>query len=226
MRYLVQGFLLGLAYVAPIGMQNMYVINAAMRSSRLQAVQVALITIFFDVTLALACFFGVGVLLSQFPTVKGIVLIGGSFAVLSIGISLLKSRPEAIPEAAARVPLRSTVLSCFAVTWLNPQAVIDGSLLLGGFRASLPPQTAVLFIAGVAAASCAWFLSLAILVSSFRHLLTGQSVGSRNGSCPRRRSQHSALLGERVLRWINILSGLLLIMFAIRLGLSAISTLR
>jgi len=221
MRYLVQGFLLGLAYVAPIGMQNMYVINAAMRSSRLQAVQVALITIFFDVTLALACFFGVGVLLSQFPTVKGIVLIGGSLAVLSIGISLLKSRPEAIPEAAAPTPLRSTVLSCFAVTWLNPQAVIDGSLLLGGFRASLPPQAAMFFIAGVAVASCTWFFCLAVLFSSFRQLLAAQAAGSGCSNCP-----HSALLGERILRWINILSGLLLILFAIRLGLGAISTLR
>jgi hypothetical protein len=34
LEFLLQGFLLGLAYLAPIGMQNMYVINSAMRMSR------------------------------------------------------------------------------------------------------------------------------------------------------------------------------------------------
>lgn len=56
MNYLFQGFLLGLAYVAPIGMQNMYVINSAIKSGKGRAFQVALITSFFDISLALACF--------------------------------------------------------------------------------------------------------------------------------------------------------------------------
>lgn len=36
LEFLLQGFLLGLAYLAPIGMQNMYVINSAMRMGRLK----------------------------------------------------------------------------------------------------------------------------------------------------------------------------------------------
>ena len=35
LEFLVQGFLLGFAYLAPIGMQNMYVINSAMGMGRL-----------------------------------------------------------------------------------------------------------------------------------------------------------------------------------------------
>ncbi len=55
MTWFIQGWLLGIAYVAPIGMQNMYVINTAVRRNRMRALQVALITIFFDIGLALAC---------------------------------------------------------------------------------------------------------------------------------------------------------------------------
>lgn len=58
MDFYLQGLALGLAYVAPIGMQNLFVINSALTQTRLRALATALIVIFFDVTLALACFFG------------------------------------------------------------------------------------------------------------------------------------------------------------------------
>lgn len=66
LKFLLQGFMLGIAYVAPIGMQNLYVINTAISKSRLRAYQVALITTFFDISLALACFFGMGALMERY----------------------------------------------------------------------------------------------------------------------------------------------------------------
>ena len=58
----LQGLSLGLAYVAPIGVQNLFVINAGLSQPRAAAYRTALIVIFFDVTLALAGFFGIGAL--------------------------------------------------------------------------------------------------------------------------------------------------------------------
>ena len=52
----LQGLSLGLAYVAPIGVQNLFVINAGLSLPRAAAYRTALIVIFFDVTLALAGF--------------------------------------------------------------------------------------------------------------------------------------------------------------------------
>ena len=43
-----QGLTLGLAYVAPIGMQNLFVINSALTQSRLRALITAFIVIFFE----------------------------------------------------------------------------------------------------------------------------------------------------------------------------------
>ena len=63
--YLIQGFLLGMSYVAPIGMQNLYVINSALSNKFRRAITVCVITIFFDITLALVCFFGIGMIFEK-----------------------------------------------------------------------------------------------------------------------------------------------------------------
>ena len=60
MRFFIQGLTLGLAYVAPIGIQNIFVINSALNEKLSRAIITAIIVIFFDVSLALACFFGIG----------------------------------------------------------------------------------------------------------------------------------------------------------------------
>jgi L-lysine exporter family protein LysE/ArgO len=43
---------------------------------------------------------------------------------------------------------------------MNPQAIIDGTLLFGGFRASLLTDAINAFIIGVALASSTWFTGL------------------------------------------------------------------
>ena len=67
MLYFIQGLTLGFAYVAPIGVQNLFVINTGLTQPRARAYQTALIIIFFDISLALACFFGIGALMRRFP---------------------------------------------------------------------------------------------------------------------------------------------------------------
>lgn len=66
MDFYIQGLTLGLAYVAPIGMQNLFVINSALTQPRWRALLTALIVIFFDITLAMACFFGIGLIMQKY----------------------------------------------------------------------------------------------------------------------------------------------------------------
>ena len=66
MLYFLQGLTMGLAYVAPIGLQNLFVINTALSASRPRAFGTAAIVIFFDITLALACFFGIGAIMQRY----------------------------------------------------------------------------------------------------------------------------------------------------------------
>lgn len=182
MDFYLQGLALGLAYVAPIGMQNLFVINSALTQTRLRALVTALIVIFFDVTLALACFFGIGLVMQKYPPVQlGILLLGG-LVVVYIGVSLLKSSVRQI-GGAQQMPLGKTVWAACVVTWFNAQAVIDGTMLLGAFKASMTEAQSLHFLFGVLSASCLWFITLAIVVSLAGSLVTPRVLGLINKIC-------------------------------------------
>ena len=87
----LQGLSLGLAYVAPIGVQNLFVINAGLSQPRAAAYRTALIVIFFDVTLALAGFFGIGALIEHSELIRKGVLLAGSLVVMYMGLRLMLS---------------------------------------------------------------------------------------------------------------------------------------
>jgi L-lysine exporter family protein LysE/ArgO len=204
-NYFLQGIVVGLAYLAPIGMQNIYLINTAAQETRKKTLVVAFIIIFFDISLALACFFGIGMLINTWPVLQGIILLFGSVLVICIGLALIRSLPQISEEegGAAGSSLVNIIWICFAIAWLNPQAIIDGSLLLGGIYASLPRGMSIYFIFGVCISSCLWFLSLAAITAQFRHKLD-----------------------TAVLRGINIVCGLIIVFYGIKLGFSFLQLVR
>lgn len=182
MDFYLQGLALGLAYVAPIGMQNLFVINSALTQTRLRALVTALIVIFFDVTLALACFFGIGLVMQKYPPVQLSILLLGGLVVVYIGVSLLKSSVRQI-GGAQQMPLGKTVWAACVVTWFNAQAVIDGTMLLGAFKASMTEAQSLHFLFGVLSASCLWFVTLAMVVSLAGSLVTPRVLGIINKIC-------------------------------------------
>jgi len=183
MQYFLQGILMGLAYVAPIGMQNMFVINGALARSRRQALLVGLTVTLFDVALAYCCFYGIGAVMDYYSWLRELVLFFGSLIVTYIGISLFLAKAEKKPAEGAVLSLRKMVVSAFVVTWFNPQALIDGTMMLGAFRVSLPVADAQYFIFGVAFASLLWFTGLALVVSYSGNLIKGQALRYINLVC-------------------------------------------
>lgn len=200
--HLLQGFLLGIAYVAPIGMQNMYVLNSAVSSSKARAYLTALIVIFFDITLALACFYGVGLLLSNSIIIKTIIMGIGSLIVIYIGYSIFKSKPNLRSTSESNHSILKVVLTCMLVTWANPQALIDGSLLLGSFKLSLNNVESNYFIMGTCIASMLWFLSLTTFGTIFK-----------------------SKLNDKVLIVINKICGIIIIFYGAKIGYNFISIL-
>lgn len=161
----LQGLTIGLAYVAPIGMQNLFVINSALTQPRRRALLTALIVIAFDISLALACFFGIGALVERFDWLQRLILIVGGCIVVWIGIGLLRDKPTLDRDVDVSIPLPRLAAKAFVVTWINPQALIDGTMMLGAFRASLPEGGDLPFICGFGSASALWFLTLSTVVS-------------------------------------------------------------
>lgn len=194
MGYFFQGLTMGLAYVAPIGLQNLFVINSALTHIRRRALLTALIVIFFDVTLALACFFGIGAVMQRYEWLQMVILLIGSLIVLYIGIGLLRSKVEEIDRSKSASTIRKTISSACIVTWFNPQAIIDGTMMLGAFHVTLPAAKSIPFISGVAAASCLWFTGLTLIISIF-----------------------SNRFNAKVLRVINLVCGVIIIFYGCKL---------
>mgnify|MGYP001333930680 CR=1 FL=1 len=194
MNVYIQGLTMGLAYVAPIGLQNLFVINTALTQKRRRVFLTALIVIFFDITLGLACFLGVGALMKALPWLQEVILAAGSLIVVWIGVGLLRARPAADTTAPVDLPLLKVISTACVVTWFNPQALIDGTMMLGAFRASLPAGTDGFFIAGFASASVLWFLGISALISLF-----------------------SARFSPRVLLVINRVCGAVIVFYGLRL---------
>lgn len=183
MNIYLQGLLMGLAYVAPIGLQNLFVINTALTQSRKRTIITALIVIFFDVTLALACFFGIGLIMAKFKIVEMAVLLLGSLIVIYIGAGLLKSKAASGDGPDVNIPLIKVIGSACVVTWFNPQAIIDGTMMLGAFRATLNGSQCLPFILGVNSASWIWFLGLSIFISFFSSKFTSKTLRIINVVC-------------------------------------------
>lgn len=199
MGLFLQGLTLGLAYTAPIGMQNLFVINSALTKPRRRALLTALIVLVFDVSLSLSCFFGIGKLMQRYDLLRLGVLAVGGLVVLHIGAGLLFARKQGqssdniaqsrntAHQVASRFggdnELLSTIITAGVVTWLNPQAIIDGTLMLGAFSATLTMSQSTPFITGVEIASALWFIGLTLLISVFSHKFSPKVIGSMNRAC-------------------------------------------
>ena len=183
MEIYLQGLTMGLAYVAPIGLQNLFVINTAITQHRLRVYMTALIVIFFDVTLGMACFFGVGAVMESWPILEKAVLLIGSLIVMWIGVSLLKDKSSLDKSTKVDIPILKVVTTACVVTWFNPQALIDGTMMLGAFKATLPPGMDLFFVIGFASASVIWFLGISTILSLFSRKITDKTVKIINIVC-------------------------------------------
>lgn len=183
MHYFLQGLIMGFAYVAPIGLQNLFVINSALTHPRSRALLTAAIVIFFDVTLAFACFFGIGAIMKHYAWLQMVILLIGSIIVLYIGLSLLKSNPAKIDTTNSTLSIKKTIYSACVVSWFNPQAIIDGTMMLGAFHVTLPGSQSIPFIFGVASASCLWFTMLTLIISIFNNRFTTHTLKTINIVC-------------------------------------------
>lgn len=198
----IQGLVIGLAYVAPIGMQNLFVINSALAQPRRRALLTAAIVVLFDISLAFACYFGIGALVERFTWLQLIVLLIGGCIVIWIGVGLLREKPTLDSSVDMSIPLPKIAAKAFVVTWINPQALIDGTMLFGSFRINNPGIAGTQLILGSATASFLWFFGVTILISCF-----------------------SARFNDKLLRIINTVCGAVMILYGGKLLLQLIQML-
>lgn len=203
MNFFLQGLTMGIAYDAPIGLANLFVINAALTQTRRKSLMSAIIIIFFDVSLALSCFFGIGAIMKKFEWIQMLILLVGSLIVIYMGFNLLRAQTTDISaDASTEMTLFKTITSAFVVIWFNPQAIIDGSMMLGAFQVTLPTYSYPIFITGVGIASALWFIALDYVVAKFKDKFNA-----------------------KVLRTINLVCGVIIILYGGKLMWNFVSLL-
>jgi L-lysine exporter family protein LysE/ArgO len=159
---LLVGFLASFTLIAAIGAQNAFVLRQGIRGEHVLTV-VALCTV-SDILLISAGIAGFGALINAHPSVVDIAKFGG--AAFLVGYGLLAARrawrPSAMtPSEAAPARLLQVVVTCLALTFLNPHVYLDTVVLLGAL-ANEHRDDRWLFGIGAVTASAVWFVSLGL----------------------------------------------------------------
>lgn len=153
----LRGILVGFAFVAPIGMQNIYMFNNALSNKMSKALLYNFLVWFCDALFSFAAFYGIGALISANEIVKIIVMLIGGALTSYIGFNIVRSAKQtAIGSDSKKQTLKQALMTALIVSWGNPQAMIDGTMMLGASRATLTFEQSILFITGVITASFIW----------------------------------------------------------------------
>jgi L-lysine exporter family protein LysE/ArgO len=182
--HLLEGLLLGYAYAMPIGAQNVFVIQSAVRQGVPQSYGTAAAVAFMDVSLAIACVYGVGRLVGAWPSLQGALTVLGALYMAWVGYHILRAQPGRLDEGAApqQSAARTILRTAFVLTWFNPQALIDGSVILGAFKAQSHGGM-VAFLSGVLLASVSWFFGLTTLLGLSRRALSSRHLKAIHVVC-------------------------------------------
>ena len=159
---LLIGFLASFMLIAAIGAQNAFVLRQGIRREHVLPV-VAVCTV-SDIVLISAGIAGFGALISAHPNVVDIAKFGG--AAFLIGYGLLAARralrPSALtPSESAPARLLEVIVTCLALTFLNPHVYLDTVVLLGAL-ANEHRDDRWMFGIGAVTASAVWFVSLGL----------------------------------------------------------------
>ena len=153
----LRGILVGFAFVAPIGMQNIYMFNNALSNKMSKALLYNFLVWFCDALFSFAAFYGIGALISANEIVKIIVMLVGGALTSYIGFNIIRSAKQtAIGSDSKKQTLKQALMTALIVSWGNPQAMIDGTMMLGASRATMTFEQSILFITGVITASFIW----------------------------------------------------------------------
>ncbi|WP_217209783.1 LysE/ArgO family amino acid transporter [Streptomyces sp. AC550_RSS872] len=155
------GFGTGLTLIVAIGAQNAFVLRQGIRRDAVLAV-VGICALSDALLIALGVA-GVGAVVVAWPGVlTAVAWVGGAFL---LGYGALAARRVFRPAGAlvtegdAAGSRRRAVLTCLAMTWLNPHVYLDTVFLLGTVAADRGPLRWT-FGLGAALASLCWFAAL------------------------------------------------------------------
>ncbi len=153
------GFGLGLSLILAIGAQNAFVLRQGLRGAHVFAV--CLTCAASDALLIAAGVAGFGWLVEALPGIAPAMRWGGALFLLVYGVLSFRAAfaidAALQPSEGGAGSLRAALLTCLALTWLNPHVYLDTVVLLGSVSSG---YDALAFGAGAVTASFSFFFAL------------------------------------------------------------------
>ncbi|NQZ11418.1 MAG: amino acid transporter [Algicola sp.] len=174
----VQGIGLGASMVIPIGAQNSFVLNQAIK--RNYHLVAAAICVFFDICLMGLGVFGGGQLIAANDMAFALITWGGILFLFGYGLLSFKTVlwPNSAKDASSneRKSLKVVVITTLAVTLLNPHVYLDTVVILGSVGGQFVGNEKIAFALGIMLASVMWFTALAMGAAKMSNLLSQPKV--------------------------------------------------
>ncbi|MFD4369261.1 LysE/ArgO family amino acid transporter [Rhodococcus sp. NPDC058521] len=174
MGTLATGFGTGLSLIVAIGAQNAFVLRQGI--ARRHVFAVVFVCALSDMVLIVVGISGIAVILEQAPGVIPVVRWAGAAFLVVYGILAARRalRPNAMDaqSSTAGPSLGAAVLTCLALTWLNPHVYLDTVLMLGSVANQHGDNGRWLFGVGAILASLVWFGALGYGARSLHGLFT------------------------------------------------------
>jgi len=159
---MLTGFATGLSLIVAIGAQNSFVLQQGLR--REHVLPLALICAASDAVLIGAGIAGMGALIEQHAALLWLTRLGGAVFLLAYGLHAAKRawQTESLRLAKGEtLRLQAAIMTCLALTYLNPHVYLDTVILLGAVGNQHGSGGKWLFGAGAMLASLSWFFALA-----------------------------------------------------------------
>lgn len=156
----IAGFTLGLSLILAIGAQNAFILRQGLR--REHVLPLVLVCAASDALLIIAGVSGFTALSNAAPWVEPLFGYGGAAFLFWYGASSFrrawKGGEALMPASDQGVSLKAAMLTCLALTWLNPHVYLDTVILLGSVSAQYADKFS--FGLGAVVASFVFFFAL------------------------------------------------------------------
>ncbi|HBG74341.1 MAG: lysine transporter LysE [Chloroflexi bacterium GWB2_49_20] len=192
---LVKGLVLGFSIAAPVGPIGILCIRRTLSDGRLAGLLSGLGAASADALYGSVAGFGITIISNFLISQQNLLRLIGGFFLCYLGIRTIRAIPAALIDNLPKKDLSSIYLTTFFLTLTNPMTIISFAAIFSGLglvNANMNYLSAFLLIIGVFFGSALWWILLSLFLSTFR-----------------------LKFNLYLMKWVNRLSGLIILGFGV-----------
>lgn len=173
MHALRAGLTIGLSLIIALGPQNMFIIRQGLK--REYVFLTAFVCVLCDSFMMMTSTTSLSHFIVQIPAIKMILLVLGLCFLVGYGLQSIFSGYKILGDQQAfsmqssqyQRTMMGTIIAAMSFSLLNPHAVLECVVMIGGMAIQYPLAEQAWFVGGAILASIIWFYTLAYGAASF-----------------------------------------------------------